>query len=167
MTDLLAWAGIAQGLLTPVIALVVAWIAYQQWQTAKGNLMLNLFDKRLAVYHQIGRAVRVVNIHAKPDEAAMRDLLEAKAEAEFLFDEDIHRYLDQMWLDFIELQAAHAMIKDVGDDQRPALVDKLMKLPLKIGNFYYEGPDRFARYMRMDQARGKAPTKVRSRPTSA
>ncbi|WP_029620233.1 hypothetical protein [Pseudorhizobium marinum] len=44
------WIIVMQALLTPIIAAAVAWIAWQQWQTARHKVMLDLFDRRFAVF---------------------------------------------------------------------------------------------------------------------
>jgi hypothetical protein len=41
---------ILTALLTPVIAVAVGYVAYQQWRTAREKLVLDLFKDRLAVY---------------------------------------------------------------------------------------------------------------------
>ncbi|MER8838471.1 hypothetical protein NKH86_06875 [Mesorhizobium sp. M0913] len=81
MTNLPLWAQILQALLTPVIALAVGFIAYRQWRTAHSRLVLDLFEKRLAVYEQTRKAVSFVNTHGRTSREAEIDLLENGAPA--------------------------------------------------------------------------------------
>jgi hypothetical protein len=45
-----AWVTLFAGLLTPVIGIVVAFVAWQQWKTARDKLKLDMFDRRLAIF---------------------------------------------------------------------------------------------------------------------
>jgi len=47
-------------LMTPTIAVAVAWVSFQQWKTARAKLNLDLFDRRYAVYRGATDALRVV-----------------------------------------------------------------------------------------------------------
>ena len=47
-----SWVIISSALLTPLIGVLVAYVAFQQWRTARNRLKLDLFDRRLAVYQQ-------------------------------------------------------------------------------------------------------------------
>lgn len=44
-----------QGLLTPVIAIIVTYIAYQQMRTNQAKLKLDLLELRLEVYDSVNK----------------------------------------------------------------------------------------------------------------
>ena len=44
---------IFSGLLTPVIAIVAVYIAWQQWQTNRQKLILDRYDRRLRIYEEV------------------------------------------------------------------------------------------------------------------
>ena len=44
------WIEISKGLLTPAIGLVAIYIAWQQWNTNRNKLKLDLFEKRFSVF---------------------------------------------------------------------------------------------------------------------
>ena len=44
---------IMQALLTPLIAIIATYIAYQQWNTNKLKLKLDRYERRLRVYQKI------------------------------------------------------------------------------------------------------------------
>ena len=52
MVQLPVLAQVFSAFLTPLIAIIVAYIAYRQHLTARAKLNLDLFEKRLAVYNQ-------------------------------------------------------------------------------------------------------------------
>jgi hypothetical protein len=43
------WTTYLLAMLTPLIAMIVAFIAFRQWRTAQNRLKLDLFDRRLAL----------------------------------------------------------------------------------------------------------------------
>jgi hypothetical protein len=48
-----ALLGASSGLLTPLIAVIAVYIAWQQWRTARQKLRMDLFDKRYASFERI------------------------------------------------------------------------------------------------------------------
>lgn len=44
---------LSSGLLTPIIAIVATYIAYQQWKTNKQKLVLDRYDRRLRIYGKL------------------------------------------------------------------------------------------------------------------
>jgi len=56
-------------LVTAFIAAVVAFIAFLQWQTAREKVLLDLFDKRFAVYEEL-RSVMGRHLGSGIDEPA-------------------------------------------------------------------------------------------------
>ncbi|MDX8530086.1 hypothetical protein RFM41_12105 [Mesorhizobium sp. VK25A] len=161
------WVQYLQSLLTPTIALAVGIIAYRQWKTAHSKLVLDLFEKRLDVYRHVRSAVSVVNTTGKTSREAELALLEAINAAEFLFGDDVRSYLEGMWHRFIKMNAANAMIEG-GDtpEVRRSNIEAQSRLLNEITQFYYEGSDVFAPYMRMEH-RLRPPLKTRrQRPAS-
>lgn len=151
--------------LTPVIAVGVAYIAWQQHLTARAKLNLDLFEKRLGVYHQVRAAVSKINTSGKADDESDRLLLEAINASEFLFGEDIRTYLDAMWLRFNRLRVAGSTLKHGDEEARRKAAAAQGELFSEITQFYYEGADVFAHYMRMDHTL-RSPLKTRrQRPT--
>jgi hypothetical protein len=80
--------------LTALTALIAAWIAFQQYQTARHRLRLDLFEKRLAVYEAakslIQTAIRDGNLKTDRIFEFVRD----SRQAEFLFDQPLVSYLE-------------------------------------------------------------------------
>jgi len=56
--------GIFKGLLTPLIAIMASYIAWQQWQTNKQKLKLEKYDRRLRVYEQVREILSIILINA-------------------------------------------------------------------------------------------------------
>lgn len=88
---------ISQALLTPLIAIVATYIAWQQWQTNKQKLEMDRYDRRLHVYEEVRKILSIVLRDAK---ASYEDLLKFRtsvSEADFLFGPDITDYIDEIY----------------------------------------------------------------------
>lgn len=88
---------IFSSLLTPVIAIVSVYIAYQQWKTNKRKLHLDRYKRRLRVYEEVKKILSMITRDAN---ASMDDLLKFRAsvsEADFLFNNEISEYIDEIY----------------------------------------------------------------------
>lgn len=65
-------AEVSKAFLTPLIALVTAYIAYQQWKTNQQKLNLDRYDRRLKIYIEVRQILSIIVRDAK---ASYDDLL--------------------------------------------------------------------------------------------
>jgi hypothetical protein len=104
---------ILQGLLTPVIAIVVAYVAWQQWKLNKRKFEFDQYERRLRVYEEVRSILTLVLRDFKPDFIDLQKFRAATAEADFLFEPEIPAYLDEIvkrgWL----LRSAHSDYRDM------------------------------------------------------
>lgn len=136
-------------LLTPTIAVAAAVIAYLQWRTAHHRVMLDLFDRRMAVYEKVRQSIRLINTSGKVSDESDMLLLEAENEAAFLFAADIQEYLRDLWAIYVN---SRSLARENGYQGEQASEQRL-KLMQAVSDFYNKGPERFGHYMRMDQKR--------------
>ncbi len=85
-----------QGLLTPGIACVVAYIAWQQWRTNARRVKLDLFDRRFRVFDATRKLLGLWYTVGIKDEDYLKFLQET-AEARFLFGAEIEEYRDDIY----------------------------------------------------------------------
>jgi hypothetical protein len=85
-------------LVTAFIAAVVAVIAFLQWQTAREKVLLDLFDKRFALYEEV-RAVVGRHLTFGIDQPDIFDFARAASRAQFLFGPEVQTFLDQRRVD--------------------------------------------------------------------
>jgi len=94
----LALVPVLSALLTPIIAIIAAYIACQQWRTNRNKLKLDLFDRRFAVYDAARNLVRDVLTQAHLSDEQLLTFRAKTGEASFLLNQGIARYLtDEMW----------------------------------------------------------------------
>jgi len=80
---------IFRGLLTPVIAAVVAYIAYQQHKTNRDKLLFTLYDKRLKVFEGFMELFLAIIQNEQVSNEVWNKYRLATSEAAFLFDQDL------------------------------------------------------------------------------
>ena len=83
-------------LLTPVIAAIAVYIAYQQWQTNRRKLDLDFYERRLRVYQAVTQFIGKVVKDLSPDIQDFSEFWRSTAEADFLFGSDIRDYLEEL-----------------------------------------------------------------------
>jgi hypothetical protein len=87
-----------------IIAAIVAWVAVQNWITAKNKLALDLFDRRHAVWRQISESYTVVLKELLEDRelapfevsTGLGSFGKAKEQAFFLFGSDVMKPLGEL-----------------------------------------------------------------------
>jgi hypothetical protein len=115
------WTSVLSALITPVVAIVVVYIAYRQWLTAKDKLKLDLFEKRFKVYEASIKFISsIINNNGMVSNEDMNDFIFNKNCSKWLFNEEIYGYLsEQIYERAIDLNVLNMELKDMGEgDQR-------------------------------------------------
>jgi hypothetical protein len=102
-----------QSVLTIVIAASVAYIALRQWLTARDKLRLDLYDRRLLIYREV---VEYLSLMMQSHEIKTEDLGKFRAatsEADFLFDPEISKYIDEVGNKAMKLWEAKFVLPEV------------------------------------------------------
>ena len=92
------WIQILQALLTPTIALAVGLIAFMQWRTSHQKVVLDLFDRRLAIYHTVRDAIDAISSQGTVRPESIQKFVKAYEAASFLFGKDVCDYIDRLYL---------------------------------------------------------------------
>lgn len=94
---------VLKGLLSPILAVGIAYIAYQQYKTNREKLRLELYDRRLKVFHSLRNFLGDISCVGDCSHGRLSQYVAEIGESTFLFDEDITDYLEKIWLDASEL----------------------------------------------------------------
>lgn len=93
-------------LLTALIPIALAifggYIAWQQFQTNKKKLKLDLFEKRYAVFECVNAFLLTVAKGQKVNQQQRDEFLSGTRSAEFLFGPDIKKYIDEIWVKAVD-----------------------------------------------------------------
>jgi hypothetical protein len=137
-----SWIAIFSALLTPVIALSVAFIAYRQWRTAQNRLKLDLFDRCLAIHTA---AVEIISniITNQFDSGDLTKFSSTVRQARWLLDEEAALYFQKVFIPKIvdysvlslrfiddEEQERHELFRWIADqeDILDAKFDRFLKI---------------------------------------
>jgi hypothetical protein len=121
-----AWVQLLAALLTPTIALLGAYIAWQQWRTNRNKLKLELFDRRYRIYEAAQTLIgRVLALGKASHEQTFEFLSQVKG-AKFMFNEKVQRYLeDDLYRKAERLLALSSDFESLdGTDERKANLEK-------------------------------------------
>lgn len=106
-----AWSAVTAWM-TLATALFVAWIAYQQWRTARQKLAVDLFERRAAVYDKVvDAATKVIGPGRPVDDQPFRLLHTARSEAQFLFGPEVSDFIRSLIKAVANLGLAHTMME--------------------------------------------------------
>jgi hypothetical protein len=110
---------IASALLTPLIAMVATYIAWHQWKTNRQKLVMDRYERRLRVYEEVQRILRITLRDFKP---GIEDLLKFQtsvSEADFLFGSEIRDYIDEIYRRGLNLQRCNQEYRDFTQQAPP------------------------------------------------
>lgn len=98
------WTTYLTAMMTPVVACFGAWIAYQQWITARDKLRLDLYERRMAVFTAAWETLGVVFTRGDLTREDESTYLQGTAGAQWLFGKEIQEYLGkEFWGQLCEL----------------------------------------------------------------
>jgi hypothetical protein len=103
---------IFQGLLTPLIAIIATYIAYQQWQGNKLKLKMERYERRLGVYQEVAKMLKLCANGEIREFSVIVDFGAATAEGDFLFGPEIREYINEISIRAAKLRSANVQFKD-------------------------------------------------------
>ena len=111
-------------IITTVIALVVGLVACLNYRINRENFRLALFEKRFAVFEAASQLLAKIGQDAAVEVSDMGDYLRGTANAEFLFDDSVIKFLEKVYADSNKLRSNSAKLKGIGQGkQRNRIVD--------------------------------------------
>jgi hypothetical protein len=144
MTTVLALLGV-------MITAFGALIAYFQWRTAHQRVVLDLFDRRIAVFREIEEAAKgILNAQNKSDmEKPFWSFVRAEANARFLFGLDVIAALEALRSDLADVMSFTG-IEHSPDSNK--INDRKYQALQNIASFIQvKSAPLFAPYIRLDQ----------------
>jgi hypothetical protein len=143
---------LSQALLTPLIAVVATYIAWQQWRSNLLKLRLERYERRLRVYEEV---IRILSIIGRDANATPEDLMKfraAAAEADFLFGPEIPEYIDEIYSRGLKLWRANKEYRDYTQPIPPGydhkkVVDEIHAQTVWLSEQFPAAKDKFRKYL--------------------
>lgn len=121
------WTAYLTAFATPALALMAGFIAWQQMQTAKAKLKLDLFERRLAVYEGVREYLAVIMRSGATTQEAEMAYLESVQGAKWLFGDKLIGYLNEtLWQNVCRLGCLQSEL-----DGMPAGDERSQKIQAK------------------------------------
>lgn len=110
-TTISSWLQTSQGLLTPLIAGITVYIAWQQWQLNRQKYDFDTYDRKLRIYQRVVEMLRLIMKDPRPEIQDILNFGADTAEADFLFPDEISKYINEIYTHAAKLHAARAQIR--------------------------------------------------------
>ncbi len=104
-------------LLTPITAIIMIWVAYQQMLSSRNSLKLSLYDRRFKVYERIKQLLAKVFLDAEISQGDLLDFMHDTNQSVFLLDDEGTKYIKSLYDKGRELAGASLML--YGPDKLP------------------------------------------------
>lgn len=101
---------LSSALLTPMIGITTAYVAYQQYRVNRTRLKIEQYDRRLAVYKAVDAFYGQVNAQGNATYSDIATLRIATAEAEFLFPGNVTRHLNEVTTKALRMASLHLLM---------------------------------------------------------
>lgn len=143
---------VSQGLLTPLIAVLALYIAWQQWKTNHQKLIWEQYDRRLAVYEEVRK---ILSLILRDADVSTDDLLKFRtsvAEADFLFGPEIPKYIDEIYQRGLKLRYWNEQYRDYTQDKpegydHKKVVDEMHKELVWLTEQFEPAKEKFKKYL--------------------
>ncbi len=103
MNTLPNWVTIMSAFISPIVAIVVTYIAIQQYKLQKNKLRLDLFEKRYEIYKNAEIFINQIVVNGCVDSIEMQTFFLNTKDKYFLFGRDVNEYLNELYKNAIKL----------------------------------------------------------------
>lgn len=97
-----SWLVVLSGLLTPLIAITTAYIAYQQYRLSQLQFRHELYERRLRVYKAVQSFLSELVREGGTEVPRLYQFYSDASEAVFLFDSSVQAYIDEIYRKGVE-----------------------------------------------------------------
>jgi hypothetical protein len=138
--------------LTPILGILAAYIAWQQWRTNHLKVRHDLYERRLVIYLAVMEFLACIIRNGKASDSEMVTFLQTTRESYFLFGRDIADYLEGIYKESVELQYQSEMLHSPGSnlpvgEDRSKLAREKGDLSKWFGRQFVTSRDKFSKYM--------------------
>ncbi|QKO22323.1 hypothetical protein [Rhodoferax sp. BAB1] len=145
------WTAYSSALLTPIVAVFGAFIAFRQWRLGQNKLKLELFDRRFSVYAASRDLLAGIMTSGRAKDEETFKFLAATREAKWLLDAEIEDYLHKaLYHQALRLACLQAELEGVGvGDERTKNVREQSEIKKWFMSQYDVLDAYFSKYMQL------------------
>lgn len=148
------WVKLFSALLTPLLAIITAYIAWQQWRTNNLKVRHELYERRLAVYWSVMEFLGNIFREAKVTESELLTFLQKTRESYFLLGPELSKYLDEIYNRAVDLRASDTKLHHPASNlpagqERSRVAEENAELLKWFGDQALIVRERFAKYMKL------------------
>jgi hypothetical protein len=145
------WMQWGQALGVIAISGLGAWIAFKQVRIATAKLNLDLYDRRFKVFEAARSLITQVMREAHVGLKDIRSFSLGVADATFLFESDVERYLTALRKKAIALRTKVEQLRGMEEpsERRNALVDQIAELEMDFSVEYEKMIEAFKPYLKL------------------
>jgi hypothetical protein len=132
---------------------VTGYFAFRQWQTAREQsqtarkkLLLDLFDKRFAVYDEL-RSAMSRHLGSSTDQTAFLEFARASSRAGFVFGPEVQTFLEDRRNDLDRGTTLRSLVSQPIPEGREAAAAELAALLRRLADFFRDFDQLVAPYM--------------------
>ena len=151
MSQLPIWMQYLTASSTPIIALMVAMIAFAQWRTAHQRMILDLFQRRMDLIDLVSRAASTILIEGALRNENVDGFLRAMRGDKFLFGSEVTTYLSETYKRLANLHACETVMKSAQGEELKRLGEKYLAIRNELLRFHETFHTLVAPYVRMNQ----------------
>lgn len=98
------WVAVLSALLTPLIAILAVYVAYQQYRTNHLRLQYETYERRFKVYKIVQGFLSDITRNAKDAFPRIHQFYEDASEATFLFAPEVQGFIDTLYEKAVDLE---------------------------------------------------------------
>lgn len=151
---------IISALLTPIIAIFLAYIAYRDHRLRKEQFKLNLYNRRYKIYKAVERLLKKFRKNGKIDLENLKEFETGTNERDFLFDDDVLKYIDLIRNNAIKFWDRYNRLNELNlpsdnqdktlEEKRKKLADENCELSIWLINQLDDSRNLFKKYLKID-----------------
>jgi hypothetical protein len=139
-------------LLTPLIAIIAVYIAWQQFRNAQLKLKHDLYERRLEVFKAVSQFIGTAVQLAYLKNEDLFALLRETNQSYFLFDDDVSQYIHELYLKGVDFSYINTRLHGkapISQEERERLADKNGELLKWFSQQFEVSRKLFGKYMRI------------------
>lgn len=114
--------------LTPIIAILALYIAYQQFRTNKQRLLFETYEKRLAIYNAVQDYLNLILRDAKTDLMKLDEFRQKTSQSVFLFDKSVQNKIDEIFKKSLKMRELEEQLYPNGQNNGIPIGDERNKV---------------------------------------